>query len=119
MYPKLHRLFAAHSLALRDLILMMRKDEINTAGVNIKLLAQVFRRHRGAFDMPARKAYAPGAWPVHLPVLGTTLPQSKVFGRIFILGYLHLLATMPTGTQVFYSVAGKFPIVRESADIVI
>src|SRR5438105_6745887 len=69
--------------------------------------------------MPARKAHAPGTCPVHLPVRGTALPQSKVFGRIFILGYLHLLATMPTSAQVFYSVAGKFSIVGKMADIVV
>src|SRR3546814_8578424 len=42
--------------ALGDLILMMRKDEVEAAGVDVDRLAQMRLDHRRAFDVPAGAA---------------------------------------------------------------
>src|SRR3546814_8948806 len=52
---------AVGAAALRDLVLVVREDEIEATAVDVEDLAQVFQRHRGAFDVPARAAAAPGA----------------------------------------------------------
>src|SRR3546814_3545820 len=57
---------AVGAAALRDLVLVVREDEIEAAAVDVEDLAQVFQRHRGAFDVPARAAAAPGALPARL-----------------------------------------------------
>jgi len=41
------------SLALGDLILVMREYEIGATAVDVEILAEVFRGHCGALDMPA------------------------------------------------------------------
>src|SRR5688572_21554696 len=40
-------------LAFRDLILMVRKDEVLAAGVDVDLVAQRLAHHRRALDVPA------------------------------------------------------------------
>ena len=42
--------------ALRNLVLVMRKHQINPAAMNIECLAQISMAHRRAFNMPARAA---------------------------------------------------------------
>ena len=42
--------------ALRNLVLVMRKHQINPAAMNIKRLTQISMAHRRAFNMPARAA---------------------------------------------------------------
>src|SRR6202034_3988015 len=41
---------------LRDLVLVMGKDEIDAAAVDVEDLAEIFPRHRRAFDVPAGTA---------------------------------------------------------------
>src|SRR6266516_805968 len=69
--------------------------------------------------MPARETYAPGTWPVHLPACISVLPEGEIFRRVLIFGYLYLLATMPTCSQIFDGVARKLPIIWEATNIVI
>src|SRR3546814_9355559 len=65
---------------LGDLILMMRKDEVEAAGVDVDRLAQMRLDHRRAFDVPAGAAPAPGRIPAdHLRL--RRLPQHEV-GRV-------------------------------------
>ena len=60
MYPVTREVPAIMSAAaLCQLVLVMRKDQVLTAGVNIDGLAQVFRGHRRTLDVPARTAPAP------------------------------------------------------------
>src|SRR5438309_11652294 len=105
MYPELYRLLATRTLTLGDLILVMREDQVDATGMNVKLLAKVLRCHCGALDMPAREAYAPGTGPVHLPAGLSVFPQGEIFRRVLIFGYLHLLATMSTCPQILNRVA--------------
>src|SRR5438552_1177691 len=51
------------SVRLRDLTLVMWKDEVGAAGVNIERRPQIARAHDGALDVPARAPGSPRARP--------------------------------------------------------
>src|ERR1700689_970995 len=51
------------AFALRDLVLVMRKDQVEPAAMDVEALAQEFSAHGRAFDMPARPSPAPRAVP--------------------------------------------------------
>jgi hypothetical protein len=65
------------ALALGDLVLVMREDQVAPAEMEVERLAQVRAAHRRAFDMPARPPRAPGTVPGRLARLGR-LPQREV-----------------------------------------
>ena len=54
-----HRCVAVRSFGLRDLVLVVREDVVDTAGVQVEALAEVLRAHRRTLDMPARKPATP------------------------------------------------------------
>src|SRR5215468_10480365 len=55
MHPDLrHDLGAVRAARLRDLILMMRKDEVDAPAVNIEHVAEKRLGHGRALDVPAR-----------------------------------------------------------------
>ena len=41
------------TLALGDLVFVVRKDQVDAAGVNVERLSEVLHAHRGALDVPA------------------------------------------------------------------
>src|SRR5205085_7089678 len=67
------------ALALRNLVLVVRENEIEPAAMDVEGLAELGLAHRRAFDMPARPAAAPRAVPTGL-VGGGGLPQHKIAG---------------------------------------
>src|SRR5512146_1548398 len=78
MHPDLREgLAKMDAFALRDLVLMMRKDEIEPAAMNVEALAEMGLAHRRAFDMPAGPAAAPGAIPSRQSG-GRRLPQDEI-----------------------------------------
>src|SRR5262249_28572973 len=56
--PEADEWFSRHRFALRDLVLMMRKDVVDAATMNIERRAEFLHRHRGTFQVPARTALA-------------------------------------------------------------
>src|SRR3546814_11714727 len=82
---------AVGAAALRDLVLVVREDEIEAAAVDVEDLAQVFHRHRGAFALPAQAAAAPGALPARL-LPPSPLPHPALSGVILCSLDLHLRA---------------------------
>ncbi len=70
-------------LALRDLVLVVRKDVVDAAAVDVEGLAEVLGAHRRALDVPARAARAPGRVPGRLARLGA-LPEHEV-AHVFLL----------------------------------
>src|SRR5205814_1481546 len=52
--------------ALRDLVLVVREDQVDAAAMDVEGLAEQGLAHRRALDMPARAAAAPGAVPARL-----------------------------------------------------
>src|SRR5215469_1339609 len=69
---------------LRDFVLVMRKDEIETAGVDIEGLPQMGFAHRRALDVPARPPSAPRAIPAG-KICIRRLPQHEI-GRVTLVG---------------------------------
>ncbi|MBA7686000.1 hypothetical protein ES703_94431 [subsurface metagenome] len=77
---------ARSRLGLSDLIGVMNINMINTAAVNIKVLAQILHGHGAAFNVPARVAQAPGRIPEHglMFKLGTGKPEHEI-KRVFLI----------------------------------
>ena len=67
----------AGRLGLGDLVLVVREDQIHSAGVDVELRPEVRLAHRDAFGVPARAAAAPRRRPGRLAGLGA-LPQREV-----------------------------------------
>src|SRR3954468_20964707 len=61
---------------------MVREDQVLAAAMNIEALAEVFHRHRGALDMPARAPRPDLGFPESFPRF-RRLPQGKV-ARFFL-----------------------------------
>src|SRR5580658_10099130 len=77
MQPISDERLAGEGLGLRDLIFVMRKDEIDSAGVNVERLAQILHGHHGTLDVPARAAHAEAFVPARLAIL-LSFPQNEV-----------------------------------------
>src|SRR5712692_6765095 len=65
------------TLRLRNLSLVMRKDEIRTTTMNIVHWPKVRQGNRSIFDVPARPSLSPRTVPEYLSRL-LALPQCKV-----------------------------------------
>src|SRR5579872_2951811 len=75
---------AVGAAALRDLILVVRKDEVESAAMDVDRLAKMIVDHRRTFDMPSGPAPAPGRIPADHP-FRAWLPQDEI-GRIAFVG---------------------------------
>src|SRR5205807_879841 len=64
-------------LRLRDLVLVVREDEVTAATVDVERLAQVAVHHGRALDVPAGAPGAPGAVPGRLARL-RAFPEREV-----------------------------------------
>src|SRR5689334_25173533 len=82
--PVANKLFARRAFTLRDLILVMREDEIDAACVNVERLTKILHRHRRAFDMPAGTAATDRSVPRRLALVGWIFPEREV-ARVFLL----------------------------------
>ena len=69
--------FAGIRLRLDQFVLMVGKDQVEAAAVDIEVAAQVFHAHRRAFDVPARSPAPPGALPRRLAGL-RALPEREI-----------------------------------------
>ena len=80
MYPEARKRLVRRPLALRDLVFVMREDQVDATRVNIdRRLAQEPQRHRRAFEMPP----GPSRWIDHVPARLSRLarlPQHEVAG---------------------------------------
>ncbi len=95
VHPVVRHRPVVERLALRDLVFMVRKHEVEAAAVDVELLAEDRLAHGGTLDVPARPAPAPGALPGRLPGL-RPLPDREIRRRPLPIGRrtalaLHLL----------------------------
>ncbi len=97
--------------ALRDLVLVVRKDEIEPAAVNVEGLAQKRLAHRRAFDVPAGPAAAPRALPAG-QILGRRLPQHEIGGIALVGRDLDTRA----GDELVARAARQAAVLGEAAD---
>ena len=82
VHPEARERLARRALALRDLVLVMREDQVDAAGVDVdRRLAEQPQRHRRALEMPAGPARRIDDVPGRLARLGR-LPQHEV-ARVF------------------------------------
>src|SRR6185437_16552205 len=79
-----HRARAMRAARLRDFVLMVRKDQIDAAAMNVEDIAEIGGRHRGALDVPARTAPAP--WTVPAGLAGRRLLPKDKIGRVLLVG---------------------------------
>ena len=76
MDPISYVLSAESGFALGNLVFMVGKDIVHTAGVDVELLTQILFCHRGTFDVPAGGTLRPkdcptsNPGPVRLPSTG-------------------------------------------------
>ena len=72
-------------LVLGNFIGMMDLAMVDPAGVDIEFLAEIFDAHLRTFEMPARRALAPGTVPFHLPGLadGRLAPDCEILWVAF------------------------------------
>ncbi len=61
--PEPGKLATRRGLGLRDLVLVMRKDEIDPAAMHVERLAEESHRHRRTLEVPARPPTPPGRIP--------------------------------------------------------
>src|SRR5699024_7950889 len=87
---------------LGELVLMVRKPQVEAATVDVELVAEILARYGRALQMPARPATPVRAGPrggVRLPFL-VTFPQREIarvpFGpRVGVGGRFHLVELLP------------------------
>jgi hypothetical protein len=101
---------------LSDLVLVMRENVVQPAGVQVELVAEIPQRHGRALEVPSRKADAP---PRRVPGERAArlrlLPQREV-GRVVLVGIG--IAAVPRAEPV-EAVAGEAPVTLETRDVVV
>ncbi len=101
---------------LGDLVLVVREDVVDAAGVDVELRAEIAHRHRRALDVPAGEALAPAvARPLQQTARPGRLPEREV-GRIALVG---LDVAAMAGAQVSQRVARQPAVAVEPADVVV
>src|SRR5688500_15405620 len=85
MDPVARELLPGRAFRLRDLVLVMRKLQVLTAGVKVKGLAKVFHGHRRALDVPARPAAAERRGPAGFHILADEFPESEIACVLFFI----------------------------------
>ena len=78
-------LVAERALGLRDLVLVVREDQVVAAAVDVERLAEIAVRHRRALDVPARAARAPRARPTTARPAWRAFHSAKSSGLVLLL----------------------------------
>src|SRR6266436_7394505 len=77
MQPVAHERLAGGAFTLRNFVLVMRKCQINSTGMNIQCFAEILHGHRGALNVPAGPSAANRGLPEVLSRL-RGFPQRKI-----------------------------------------
>ena len=88
MKPEVHERFSGQSFGLRDFVLVMRKDEVFAASVQIESVSQFLHRHGRALNVPAGTSRPDRTLPERLPRLGS-LPKGEVASVVFFV-FIHV-----------------------------
>ena len=117
MQPVVNPLRPRSTLALGNLVGMVDGHVVNTASVNVKMLAKVLHAHCRTFNMPARVASSPWGIPSQSLVLKLALckPKHKVVGAALV--WVNLYAG--TCLKVVYVNSGKLTVVRVSRNVIV
>ena len=116
MHPVFCKWYAIGCLTLGDLIFMMRKDQILSAGMNVNLVSKVFFGHNRTLDMPARTAFAPVRIPIWLAIF-FRFPEYEIQRILFqIAGYFDISVS---GFQIIDVFMGKLAVLSKFSRSVI
>src|SRR5689334_22902832 len=63
--PIIGRLYMIANSALRNFTFVMWKQQIHSSAMNVEALAEIFRAHGRAFNMPSWETFPPWALPTH------------------------------------------------------
>src|SRR5262249_20900791 len=79
MQPVADEFLSRHAFTLGDFRFMVRKNVIDSAAMNIDLVAEQCCRHRAALDVPAGPAWSPWRIPLHIAVFFVPcLPEREI-----------------------------------------
>ena len=84
MKPEMSEGLAGVGFRLRNLVLVMREDQIFSAGVQVKSFPEFVHRHDGALEVPARASRADGRFPRSFAWL-RGLPEREVASAVLII----------------------------------
>ena len=82
MHPITGERLSSCEFTLRDFVLVVRKKQVFACNVHVQRFTEVFHCHSGAFNVPPRSAFAPGAIPGWFTRFGG-FPKVKV-PRVFL-----------------------------------
>src|SRR5258705_8689355 len=82
--PVADKLLARGAFALRNLVFVMRKDQIDAAGMNVEGLSQVLHRHRRALNVPAGTTAPNFCVPGGFCFCSRFLPECKIARGFFL-----------------------------------
>src|SRR6185437_2305139 len=88
MEPKARERFSGNRLRLRDFVLVMRKNKVDTTRMNIESLAEVAHRHCGALNVPSRPSRSERRFPERL-IIPASLPEDKI-ARILLVVFVDI-----------------------------
>src|SRR5580765_8284643 len=91
MKPVTHKGLSRCSLRLCDLIFMVRKREVHTAGMNIKRFAKVLHSHGRALYVPTGAAWTDSCIPEEFALFGR-LPECEI-SRVRLVVTIHVHAS--------------------------
>ena len=102
---------------LRDLVLVVREDVVDAAGMDVEPLAEVFEGHRRALEVPAREALAPARRPLERALLAGGLPQCEIGGVALVV--LDVARGPVARPEIVERVARQFSVALERRDGVV
>ncbi len=103
---------SARRLGLRDLVLVVREDEVRAAGVDREVEAEQLLGHRRALDVPSGPALAPRRRPGRVLALLARLPEREVEPVALALAAARLLALV----HLVGIAVGELSVAVEAAD---
>jgi hypothetical protein len=118
VYPIVCELLPGRSLALCDLVLVMRKLQIHAASVNVESFAEVLHRHRGALDMPARAAASEWGVPARFLAGFDQFPKSEIACVLFIV-FVRIHPLAAAGDIAGEIDLRELAVIRKGSDAVI
>src|SRR5580704_9151678 len=80
--PVTDKRLAGGSFALRNFVFVMRKSQVDSAGVDVDGFSQKLHGHCGTFDVPARASRTDRGFPEMLAGL-RRFPQRKIARTLF------------------------------------